>query len=164
MAVGDGVRQLNQQLGGDPGRGAGRMMFLQPGRQRGAGTIGRGDVAESVGFAGLVDRHDMGMVQSGRSAGFTMKTLQQCRLRQRSQPRHLQGDLPAELGVGGQVHNPEASLAQDAVDVEPPQSCGRPARDVDGVPPRPWPHATQQVQAFQFRHPVRRRVVSGAAG
>ena len=71
----NGPGQRQQQLGrldtGD-GRGAG----LEPLGEVVSRTIGQGNVANRPDLTGLVDRHQVGMVQPGGSAGFALKAAQ----------------------------------------------------------------------------------------
>ena len=69
--------------------------IAQPGGHRGSFAIGRGQIADGPNLAGLVERHDVGMVQGRGSAGVTDKPSAGLDIEQGPGPRDLQRDRPS---------------------------------------------------------------------
>ena len=64
-----GVGQGSYQFGRRPG-GNQAGLLLEPGSQGRAATVRRGDVTDVARLAGLVNRYDIGVLQTGRGLGF----------------------------------------------------------------------------------------------
>ena len=83
--------------------------------------VGHRDVVRPVDLADVVHRADVGMPQRGGGPGLAVKPLEQFGRRLLLEVRRLEGDLPLELRVLGQVDHAHRALAQsldDAVTAE----------------------------------------------
>jgi hypothetical protein len=67
----------------------------QPGGEGDAGAVGRGDVTNLADLAGLIDGHNVGVVQAGRRPRLVLKAQAQVSVDQHAGRRDLEGDVAA---------------------------------------------------------------------
>ena len=125
------------------------VLGLQPAAQAGARAELRGDeVAERAELAGVVDPHDVGMVEPGRGPGLAEEPVDIARRQHALGQRHLQGHFAAQHQVLRADHETEPARPEVVEDLESAQQ--RPTshaelaapRSATLLPrPRPWPHS-----------------------
>jgi hypothetical protein len=86
--------------------------FLQPGQQGSSGKQRHRQVVNAVDLAHVVDRAQVGVGEGGRDPGLAVEALERLGVGARAEAGDLEGHLPVELGVVGQVNPAHAALPQ----------------------------------------------------
>ena len=124
MGVLDRVGHVADQPGRDA-RGHGLGPLLEPAGERRALAVSRRQVLDRADLPGLVQRHEVGVVERGGRPGLADEPLPS---RRASMPRSARGnferDLPAKIRIDRQEDDPEPPAAQLAED---PELAERPA-------------------------------------
>ena len=123
LAVGvvDGVGQVAEDPGG--GRRVEAMMVAIPVQRPPADEM-EGHPAAAVVEARVVDGHDVGMVQPRRGPGLAEEALHHA-LARIGLLEHLEGHVPVEPGVVGQVDVPEAPVSQPLAELKSTERAQR---------------------------------------
>ena len=81
-----------------------RLIVVKPVLERMAIDKGHGESHHLPGLAGVVDRHDVGVLEPGYDLDLALEPLDPD-LRGDLRPENLERDLPAMLAIFGQKHN-----------------------------------------------------------
>src|SRR5262249_4858375 len=117
VSVLDRFREDGQQLRSDQ-RGHRFRSVAQPPSQRDAGTVRRGDVADAIDLACLVNCDDVRMVESGRGTRFLLEACPQLWFEQHVWSREFQRHFPAEHRIERKKDDSEAAAAQFSSNLE----------------------------------------------
>jgi hypothetical protein len=75
------------------------------------------DVVAALGFADLVDGHDVRVLQLGRGLSLAVEALDEARFAQQLRMEHLQRQLAFQREVAGPIDGAEAAGADDLEDL-----------------------------------------------